>query len=113
MDALEGWIGEAERRMERDLATAKTIQESALPSTFPPFPEIEKFDIYASMNAAKEVGGDFYDFILIDDRTLGFLIADVSGKGIPGALFMMAAKTEIENYMSAGTQLKDVILTAN
>ncbi|MBR3225953.1 MAG: hypothetical protein IKF78_11595, partial [Atopobiaceae bacterium] len=82
VDALEGWIGEAERRIERDLATAKTIQESALPSTFPPFPEIDKFDIYASMNAAKEVGGDFYDFFLIDEHTLGFLIADVSGKGI-------------------------------
>ena len=113
VDALEGWIGEAERRMERDLATAKAIQGSALPSTFPPFPEIDKFDIYASMNAAKEVGGDFYDFFLIDDRTLGFLIADVSGKGIPGALFMMAAKTEIENYMSTGMPLKDAILTAN
>ena len=113
VDALEGWIGEAERRMERDLATAKAIQESALPRTFPPFPEIEAFDIYASMNAAKEVGGDFYDFFLVDDRTLGFLIADVSGKGIPGALFMMTAKTQIENYMSAGMDLDEAILSAN
>ena len=56
--------------MERDLATAKAIQEGALPRTFPPFPEIKAFDIYASMNAAKEVGGDFYDFFLIDDHTL-------------------------------------------
>ncbi|MBR3225544.1 MAG: SpoIIE family protein phosphatase, partial [Atopobiaceae bacterium] len=113
VDALEGWIGEAERRMERDLATAKTIQESALPRTFPPFPEIDKFDIYASMNAAKEVGGDFYDFFLIDDHTLGFLIADVSGKGIPGALFMMAAKTELENFMQTGMQLEQAVAGAN
>ena len=113
VEALEGWIDEAERRNERDLATAKTIQESALPSTFPPFPEIDKFDIFASMNAAKEVGGDFYDFFLIDDRTLGFLIADVSGKGIPGALFMMAAKTEIENYMSTGMAPAEAIASAN
>ena len=111
--SLEDLINEAERRNERDLATAKTIQESALPSTFPPFPEIDKFDIFASMNAAKEVGGDFYDFFLIDDRTLGFLIADVSGKGIPGALFMMAAKTEIENYMSTGMAPAEAIASAN
>jgi anti-sigma regulatory factor (Ser/Thr protein kinase) len=113
VDALKGWIGEAERRMEGDLATAKTIQESALPRTFPPFPEIDAFDLYASMDAAKEVGGDFYDFFLIDDHTLGFLVADVSGKGIPGALFMMAAKTEIGNYMNTGMSLSQAILSAN
>ncbi len=113
VDALKGLINETERRMERDLATAKAIQESALPRTFPPFPEIEAFDIYASMNAAKEVGGDFYDFFLINDHTLGFLIADVSGKGIPGALFMMAAKTEIENYLSTGMDPSEAIASAN
>lgn len=113
VDALEGWIAEAETRMERELATAKAIQESALPRTFPPFPEIEAFDIYASMNAAKEVGGDFYNFFLIDDHTVGFLIADVSGKGIPGALFMMAAKTELENYLSTGMDVDQAILSAN
>ena len=111
--ALKGWITEAETRMERELATAKAIQESALPRTFPPFPEIETFDIYASMDAAKEVGGDFYDFFLVDDNTLGFLIADVSGKGVPGALFMMAAKTEIENYMSTGMDVAQAISSAN
>ena len=113
VDTLKGFIDESERRMEHDLATAKAIQESALPRTFPPFPEIDAFDIYASMNAAKEVGGDFYDFFLIDDRTLGFLIADVSGKGIPGALFMMEAKTEIENYMSTGMPPAEAIASAN
>lgn len=113
VDALKGLIADAERRMERDLATAKAIQTSALPRTFPPFPEIDAFDIYASMNAAKEVGGDFFDFFLIDDHTLGFLIADVSGKGIPGALFMMAAKTEIENYLSTGMEPAEAIASAN
>jgi sigma-B regulation protein RsbU (phosphoserine phosphatase) len=111
--ALKGWIAEAETRMERELATAKAIQASALPRTFPPFPEVDKFDIFASMDAAKEVGGDFFDFFLIDERTLGFLIADVSGKGVPGALFMMAAKTEIKNYMSTGMGLKQAIASAN
>ncbi len=113
VDALKGWIAEAESRMEGDLITAKAIQESALPRVFPPFPEVGAFDIFASMDAAKEVGGDFFDFFLIDDHTLGFLIADVSGKGIPGALFMMAAKTEIENYLSTGMNPDQAIATAN
>lgn len=113
VDALKGWIAEAETRMEHDLATAKAIQESALPRTFPPYPDIEQFDIYASMNAAKEVGGDFFDFFLIDDHTLGFMIADVSGKGVPGALFMMAAKTELENHMASGMDLAQAVTGAN
>jgi sigma-B regulation protein RsbU (phosphoserine phosphatase) len=111
--ALRGLIDEAERRNERDLAVAKEIQESALPRTFPPYPEIDAFDIFAAMSTAKEVGGDFYDFFLVDDGTLGFLIADVSGKGIPGALFMMAAKTEIENYLSTGMEPAEAIASAN
>lgn len=111
--ALKGWINEAETRMERELATAKAIQESAIPRVFPPFPEVDAFDIFASMDAAKEVGGDFFDFFLIDDCTLGFLIADVSGKGVPGALFMMAAKTEIENYLSTGMDPAQAIASAN
>ncbi|MBR3316580.1 MAG: SpoIIE family protein phosphatase [Atopobiaceae bacterium] len=110
---LKGWIAEAKRAGEQEMATAKAIQESALPSTFPPFPEIHAFDIYASMNAARDVGGDFYDFFLINDTTLGFLIADVSGKGIPGALFMMKAKAELDNYMQTGMDLVEAIKTVN
>lgn len=113
VDALKGLIGESERRMERDLITARAIQEGALPRTFPPFPEIDAFDIFSSMDPAKEVGGDFYDFFLIDDHTLGFLIADVSGKGIPGALFMMAAKSELRNYLSTGMDVRDAVASAN
>ena len=111
--ALKESIAETKARMARELMTAKAIQESALPNTFPPFPQVDKFDIYASMNAAKEVGGDFYDFFLVDDHTLGFLIADVSGKGIPASLFMMAAKTELGNYMASEMDLAQAIQTAN
>lgn len=114
VDALKDSIAEASARIDRELATAHAIQSSALPSTFPPFPEISDFDIYASMNAAREVGGDFYDFFLIDDNRLGFVIADVSGKGIPAALFMMTAKTEIQNYMmTTDDDLGGAISTVN
>ena len=111
--ALKDSIAETRERIERELRTARAIQLSALPSTFPPFPGIDRFDIYASMDAAREVGGDFYDFFLIDDHTLGFLIADVSGKGIPAALFMMAAKTEVGNYMASGMDLAQAVQSAN
>lgn len=113
VDSLKEAIAAEAARIDSDLATAKAIQESALPRVFPPFPEISAFDIYASMDAAKEVGGDFFDFFLIDDHTLGFLIADVSGKGIPASLFMMAAKAELSNYMSSGMGLSDAVQTAN
>ena len=79
-------------RMHSELALAKNIQENMLPSIFPPYPSRHEFDIYASMDPAKEVGGDFYDFFLIDDDHLSLTIADVSGKGVPAALFMMISK---------------------
>ena len=110
---LKESIEQTKEAIERELATARAIQTSALPTVFPPFPEVDRFDIYASMDAAKEVGGDFYDFFLIDDHKLGFLIADVSGKGIPAALFMMAAKTEIANYLQSGISVSDAIETVN
>ena len=69
-----------------------------LPSIFPAFPERREFDIYATMTPAKEVGGDFYDFFLIDDDHLAVVMADVSGKGVPAALFMMASKILINNF---------------
>lgn len=117
--ALKGWISEAESRMDTELATAKEIQESALPRIFPPYPDILKFDIYAIMSAAREVGGDFYDFFLIGDECdadsgkLGFVIADVSGKGIPAALFMMKAKTQLRDYVASGMELGEAIENAN
>ena len=111
--ALRDAIAAESARIERDLETAKVIQESALPRTFPPFPDVDSFDIYASMNAAREVGGDFYDFFMVDDHTLGFLIADVSGKGIPAALFMMEAKAELSHCMRQGTALSEAVRSAN
>ncbi|MDO4537130.1 MAG: SpoIIE family protein phosphatase, partial [Coriobacteriales bacterium] len=110
---LKEYAAESERRIERDLATARAIQEGALPRNFPAFPGIDEVSLFASMNAAKEVGGDFYDFFPIDEDTVGFLIADVSGKGIPGALFMMAAKTELSGNMQAGIPLAQAIKRTN
>ena len=111
--ALKEYATESERRIERDLSMARDIQESALPRTFPPFPEVDAFDVYASMQAAKYVGGDFYDFFLVGDHKLGFLIADVSGKGIPAALFMMRAKTRIATAMRSGIGLVQAVTKTN
>ncbi len=86
------------KRIGTELALASRIQADMLPNIFPPFPERPEFDIYASMDPAKEVGGDFYDFFLIDDTHLGLVMADVSGKGVPAALFMMIAKILVQNF---------------
>ena len=113
VESLSDAIAAEAARIDRDLATAKAIQEGALPRTFPPFPEVEAFDVYASMTPAREVGGDFYDFFLVGDHTLCFLVADVSGKGIPASLFMMASKTQIANNVAAGMGLAEALQTAN
>lgn len=86
-------------RIATELNVAKKIQSSMLPCIFPPFPNNKEFDIMALMNTAKEGGGDFYDFLLIDDAHLAFLVADVSEKGVPAALFMVVAKTLIKNNL--------------
>ena len=107
-------ITKEQAKINSELAIAKTIQTSSLPSIFPPFPERNEFDIYASMDAAKEVGGDFYDFYFTDNNdNFMFLIADVSGKGIPAALFMMTAKTLINNMAQVGYQPKELIEIVN
>ena len=80
-----------------ELNMANQIQASMLPSIFPAFPDRPDFDVYASMDPAKEVGGDFYDFFLIDETHLGIVMADVSGKGVPAALFMMISKILVQN----------------
>ncbi len=87
----------AKERIQSELKMATDIQASLLPRLFPAFPDRPEFDIYASMDPAKEVGGDFYDFFFIDDTHLCFLIADVSGKGVPAALYMMVAKTLLKS----------------
>ena len=89
-------------RIGTELALATRIQEDMLPNEFPAYPDRHEFDIYASMRPAKEVGGDFYDFFLIDDTHLAVVMADVSGKGIPAALFMMVSKIMIKNQAMTG-----------
>lgn len=81
--------------IQQDLQTAREIQQAILPKVFPPFPERTEFSIYGSMIAAKEVGGDFFDFFMIDNERLGFVIGDVSGKGVPAAIFMAVSRTLI------------------
>ncbi|MDR0914483.1 MAG: SpoIIE family protein phosphatase [Oscillospiraceae bacterium] len=100
-------------RVATELNVATQIQTGMLPSIFPAFPERDEFDIYAKMLPAKEVGGDFYDFFLIDDNTLAVVIADVSGKGVPAALFMVIAKTLIKNNAQYGKSPKEVFETVN
>ncbi len=107
---LKRYIAEAAARIDKELEYAKQIQLSALPTNFP---ENEDFEIYAQMMAAKEVGGDFYDFYKLNDTTVAFLAADVSGKGIPAAMFMMTAKTIIKDLAESGMAVNDIFTKAN
>lgn len=91
-------------RIGAELQVATQIQADMLPRIFPPFPDRKEFDIYATMTPAREVGGDFYDFFLVDQDHLAVVIADVSGKGVPAALFMVIAKTLIKNHAQAGEE---------
>ena len=87
--------------LEEDLNVAKRIQLSLLPKIFPPFPNRPDVEIYATMKAAKMVGGDFYDFFFVEENKLGLVIGDVSGKGIPAALFMAISKNIIRRISYA------------
>ena len=98
---------------QTELNMAREIQTGMLPSIFPPFPERKEFELYASMDAAKEVGGEFYDFFMIDDDHLGVVIADVSGKGVPAALFMMISKTIVQNNATLGISPAEVLKRTN
>ncbi|MDR1980640.1 MAG: SpoIIE family protein phosphatase [Tannerellaceae bacterium] len=101
------------KSIQSDLKVAKEIQETILPKKFPPFPCLPTFDIYASMNAADYVGGDFYDFFLIDGDRLGFVVADVSGKGIPAAIFMAISRTVIRAIALAGNSASQCMKRSN
>lgn len=100
-------------KVQADLMVASDIQQSVLPSVFPAFPERSEFDVYASMRPAREVGGDFYDFYLVDEDHLAFVIADVSGKGVSAALFMMAGRTTIRNQSAAGAEPGNILSNSN
>lgn len=110
---LKGYIAQAAARLDKELEVAKVIQSSTLPSVFPPYPQRTDFDIFAQMDTAREVGGDFYDFYLLDDDRLAFLIADVSGKGITAAMFMMKAKTIIKSYAEKESDVAAILTHAN
>ena len=107
---LKQYISEAASRIDKELEYAKQIQLSALPTNFPTGKE---YNIYAQMIAAKEVGGDFYDFYKISEDKIAFLVADVSGKGIPAAMFMMTAKTIIKDLAESGISVDEIFTKAN
>ncbi|MBO7345574.1 MAG: SpoIIE family protein phosphatase [Clostridia bacterium] len=107
---LKRYIAEAAARIDKELEYAKQIQLSALPTNFP---TSEEYNVYAQMIAAKEVGGDFYDFYKLNADTVAFLVADVSGKGIPAAMFMMTAKTIIKDLAESGMAVNDIFTKAN
>ncbi|MGN1090175.1 MAG: SpoIIE family protein phosphatase, partial [Huintestinicola sp.] len=112
VDNLQKVTAEKER-FNAELTLASSIQAHMLPCIFPAFPEHDEFDIYATMTPAKEVGGDFYDFFMVDDTHVAAVMADVSGKGVPAALFMVIAKTLIKNYAQSGIEPCEVFTTAN
>ena len=99
--------------IESELRVANNIQASMLPRSFPPFPEMEHLDLYAAMEPARNVGGDFYDFFLLDDHRLCFSIGDVSGKGVPAALFMVITRTILKNLVMQGYSLSEAFRLAN
>ena len=110
VSTLKRYINEAAARIDKELEYAKQIQLSALPTNFP---KDDEYCIYAQMLAAKEVGGDFYDFYKINDSTIAILVADVSGKGIPAAMFMMTAKTIIKDLAESGLPVHEIFTKAN
>ena len=101
------------QRIDTELQMAERIQRSMLPCIFPPYPERAEFDIFAMMDPAREVGGDFYDFFLIDDDHLCLVIADVSGKGVPAALFMMISKIIIQSIANLGRSPAEIMSKTN
>ena len=100
-------------RIGAELNVATKIQADMLPNIFPAFPNINSFEVYATMNPAKEVGGDFYDFFIVDDDHVALVIADVSGKGVPAALFMVIAKTIIKNRTLLGGMPSEILYDVN
>ncbi len=114
VDHLKELIREAEGRIDAELALASKIQISFLPHEFPAFPDRNEFDLFASMVPAREVGGDFYDYFLTDDDHLVLVMADVSGKGLPAALFMVMAKDKIRNsVLKHGTDPAEAVREVN
>lgn len=99
--------------IQNELNVATRIQRSILPCDFPPFPGIEGFELYAEMIPAKEVGGDFYDFFLLDENRLALAIGDVSGKGVPAAIFMAVTRTLLKSVALTGVQAGECLKQVN
>jgi sigma-B regulation protein RsbU (phosphoserine phosphatase) len=112
IDQIKRVTAEKER-IGAELDMASRIQSSQLPSLFPPFPDRKEFSLYASMTPAKEVGGDFYDFFMIDDDHMGFVMADVSGKGVPAALLMMVSRVLIKSGLQNGKGPAETLASVN
>ena len=104
---------ESRERLNSELRIARNIQSSMLPRVFPPFPGRKDFEVYAIMEPAKEVGGDFYDFFLVDENKLCVLVGDVSGKGVPAALLMAVSKTLLRNEAMQGRGPREVLARVN
>ena len=102
-------VTKEKERIGSELSVANKIQADMLPKIFPAFPGMTEFDLYATMDPAKEVGGDFYDFFMLDDHTIGLVIADVSGKGVPAALFMVISKTLLKNRALMGGSPSEIV----
>jgi len=119
LEELENYIANLSRvtaekeRIGAELDIARQIQASMLPCIFPAFPDREEIDIYATMDPAKEVGGDFYDFFMVDERHLAIVMADVSGKGVPAALFMVIGKTLIKDHTTPEKDLGKLFSEVN
>ncbi len=113
--SIKGWLVAHDQlvSIQQDLKVSREIQQAILPKEFPPFPSQPNFDIYASMVAANEVGGDFYDFFLIDQNRLGFVIGDVSGKGVSAAIFMAVSRTLIRATGLKGDSVSECMRYAN
>ena len=113
-ERIEALFAQEAERIEKDMAMAKSIQTNALPSVFPPYPNLTHvMDINARMRTAREVGGDFYDFYFVESDKLALVIADVSGKGVPAALFMMRAKATIQSFLKSGKSVTDAVTKTN
>ena len=112
-DRIKSYYTAEDDRRAKDMSIAASIQESAMPRMFPPYPEERRMDIFASMHTARDVGGDFYDFFFTSPAKFVFLVADVSGKGVSAALFMMRAKATINGIARTGVPLEEVVAGAN
>ena len=106
-------ITKEKERVRTEMQLANRIQQDMIPHVFPPFPEHDEFEIYASMDPAREVGGDFYDYYFVDDDHLCLVISDVSGKGVPGALFMMISKVILQNLAMMGKGPAEILRQTN